>query len=171
MNSFLILTLLIGTKEKYMFGNNKKKEVISATTSITSSSASHALNSLVHGTRIEGNIQSDNDIRVDGAIKGTLTSSAKVIIGPSGLIEGEIFARNAVIEGRFEGILNIEEVLHIKEKARVIGEIKAAKLIVQPGAVINGSFDMSSDISTMEAPKALLNGKATPELVESTTEA
>lgn len=155
-----------------MFGNNnKKKEIINSPTNIPTSSASHSLNSLVHGTRIEGDIQSDNDIRVDGAIKGNLRSSAKVIIGPSGLIEGKIFARNAVIEGRFEGTLNIEEVLHIKEKARVVGEIKAAKLIVQPGAVINGSFDMSSDVSTLNESKALPNGKATPQLVESTTTA
>ncbi|MEM9846678.1 MAG: polymer-forming cytoskeletal protein [Bacteroidota bacterium] len=112
------------------------------TSSSASSTSSHALNSLVHGTKVEGVIESDNDIRVDGAIKGTLKCKAKVIIGPKGLIEGEIHAQNAVIEGRFEGILAIAEVLHIKEQARVTGEISAAKLVVQPGAVINGSFDM-----------------------------
>ena len=128
-----------------MFGSNtsKKKELMKTTPSSgTTSSSSHALNSLVHGTRVEGVIESDNDIRVDGAIKGTLKCKAKVIIGPKGLIEGEINAQNAVIEGRFEGVLTIAEVLHIKEQARVTGEISAAKLVVQPGAVINGSFDM-----------------------------
>ncbi|MEM9886402.1 MAG: polymer-forming cytoskeletal protein [Bacteroidota bacterium] len=113
--------------------------------SSTTSSASHALNSLVQGTKVEGNIESDNDIRVDGAIKGTLKCKAKVIIGPKGLIEGEIYAQNAVVEGRFEGTLMITEVLHIKEQARVTGEISASKLVVQPGAVINGSFDMGGE--------------------------
>jgi len=129
-----------------MFGNNnssKKKEIIQTGSSTTTSfSSSHALNSLVHGTKVEGTIESSNDIRVDGAIKGTLKCKAKVIIGPTGLIEGEIHAQNAVIEGRFEGALMIAEVLQIKEQARVTGEISAAKLVVQPGAVINGSFDM-----------------------------
>lgn len=129
-----------------MFNNsNKKKDVTaSVNSSSASSSSSHALNSLVHGTRVEGTISSDSDIRIDGAVKGKLTCKAKVIIGPSGLIEGEIYCENAVIEGRFEGILNVVDVLHIKEKARVSGEIKSAKLIVQPGAVVNGSFDMGN---------------------------
>ncbi|NJL74160.1 MAG: polymer-forming cytoskeletal protein [Saprospiraceae bacterium] len=67
-----------------MFNNSNKKKDI--TTSVNSSSASysssHALNSLVHGTRVEGTISSDSDIRIDGAIKGKLTCKAKVIIGP-----------------------------------------------------------------------------------------
>lgn len=111
----------------------------------TSPTSSNGLNSLVNGTKIEGTIVSESDIRVDGAIKGTLSCKAKVIIGPRGLIEGEIYAQNAMIEGRFEGILRIEEVLHIKENARVTGEISASKLVVQPGAIINGSFDMGGN--------------------------
>lgn len=131
-----------------MFGNNnasKKKEVMKTSSTSTSPASSNGLNSLVNGTKIEGTIVSESDIRIDGAIKGTLSCKAKVIIGPRGLIEGEIYAQNAMIEGRFEGILKIEEVLHIKENARVTGEISASKLVVQPGAIINGSFDMGGN--------------------------
>ncbi len=158
-----------------MFGNtNKKKEIVTATVSSSanpSNGGSNSLNSLVYGTQIEGNIHSESDIRIDGAIKGNLTCNAKVIIGPSGLIEGEIFCKNALIEGRFEGILNIEEVLHIKEKARVVGEIKASKLIVQPGAVINGSFDMSPDTSILNGGNGTTSTKETLKYIESATEA
>lgn len=127
-----------------MFGSsNKKKETAKPAAILPSAGpSSHALNSLVNGTQIEGTINASNDIRIDGAIKGKLNCKAKVIIGPSGIIEGEIHCQNAVIEGRFEGTLRVADVLYINEKARVSGEIHANKLKVQPGAVINGSFDM-----------------------------
>lgn len=137
-----------------MFGSNKKKETSAPLAALPPSGSSHALNSLVHGTRVEGTISSENDIRIDGAIKGQLTCKAKVIIGPTGLIEGEIDCNSAVIEGRFEGTLRIADVLTIKEKARVTGEIHANKLIVQPGAVINGSFDMGK-METLDDEKQL----------------
>jgi cytoskeletal protein CcmA (bactofilin family) len=151
-----------------MFGNNnnsKKKELMK--TGGSSSMPSSGLNSLVNGTKVEGNISSDSDIRVDGAIKGTLHCKAKVIIGPTGVVEGEIYAENAMIEGRFEGILQINEVLHITEQARVTGEICATKLVVQPGAVINGSFDMSGNKAKAKSNGALKAGTESKKVVSS----
>ena len=106
-------------------------------------STSHSLNSLVQGTTVEGTVKSESDIRVDGTIKGNLHCKSKVIIGPTGKVEGEVRCENAVVEGQFEGTLLVEAALHVKETAKVTGEIAAGKLIVQPGATINGSFDMS----------------------------
>ena len=70
-----------------MFGMNKKTEESKATNALTNP---NALNSLVKGTVLEGTISSENDIRIDGIIKGTLTCKAKVIIGPTGFIDGEV---------------------------------------------------------------------------------
>lgn len=125
-----------------MFGSNKKKET-AKTNTIMPSSASHSLNSLVEGTNVEGTIQSQSDIRVDGTIKGTLTCSAKVIIGPNGFIDGEIKCKNAVIEGRFQGNLKVQELLNIRETASVSGEVSYGKLNVQSGAVVSGSYRVS----------------------------
>lgn len=125
-----------------MFGSsNKNKEANnSKSNNIMPSSTGHSLNSLVKGTSVEGTIKSQSDIRVDGTIKGNLNCEAKVIIGPSGFIDGEIKCKNAVIEGRFEGILSVAELLHIRESANVRGEVTYGKLVVQSGAVINGSW-------------------------------
>ena len=68
-----------------------------------SPSGGHSLNSIVEGTNIEGTVNANSDIRVDGAIKGKLFCDAKVIIGPTGKVDGEIRCENAVIEGKFEG--------------------------------------------------------------------
>ena len=126
-----------------MFGSSNKKKETTKTSTIMPSSATHSLNSLVEGTNVEGTIQSQSDIRVDGTIRGTLTCSAKVIIGPNGFIDGEIKCRNAVVEGKFQGNLKVQELLNIRETAVVSGEVSYGKLIVQSGAVINGSYKVS----------------------------
>ncbi len=125
-----------------MFGNNKSKD--NSNNRNTSSAPSNALNSLVQGTVVEGDINSESDIRIDGVIKGTLTSSAKVIIGPTGLVQGEITCRNAMVEGRFEGKISVSELLNVRETAEMSGEIHTNKLVVQSGAIFNVTCSMGN---------------------------
>ena len=127
-----------------MFGNNKNKDA-AKTGSIIPSAASHSLNSLVQGTVVEGKVKASTDIRIDGTIKGDLVCDSKVIIGPSGTIEGTVKCQNAVIEGSFNGILIVSELLNIRETAKVVGEVSYGKLIVQSGAVISGSYKVVGD--------------------------
>lgn len=120
-----------------MFGSSKKQEESKKIPSPTSPGTSNGLNTLVRGTTVEGTLQCENDIRVEGAIKGKLRCSAKLIIGPSGSIEGEVRCQNAVIEGTFKGILRVTESLNIRETATIDGDIFTNKLIVQSGAKFN----------------------------------
>jgi cytoskeletal protein CcmA (bactofilin family) len=112
------------------------------------------LNSLVKGTKVEGSISSDNDIRIDGTIVGTLNCKAKVIIGPTGVIEGDIKCENAVIEGRFEGNINVAQLLTVKETAEVHGDVNTNKLLVQSGAVFNVTCRMGANRSKAGSPSA-----------------
>jgi len=123
-----------------MFGLNKKTEETKSTNTFTNP---NALNSLVKGTVLEGTISSENDIRIDGIIKGILTCKAKVIIGPTGFIDGEVRCENAIIEGKFEGNLKVNDLLHVKETANVNGDIKTNKLVVQSGAIFNVVCNMN----------------------------
>lgn len=126
-----------------MFGSKKKETV--ATNNVAPTSASNSLNSLVKGTKVEGTISSENDIRIDGTIIGTLTCKAKVIIGPSGVIEGDVKCENAVIEGRFEGNIQVNQLLTVKETAEVHGDVKTNKLLVQSGATFNVTCRMGAN--------------------------
>ncbi len=125
-----------------MFSSNKKEVSKSKSSSIMPSAATHSLNSLVQGTVVEGSVKSESDIRVDGTIKGKLFCDAKVIIGPTGYVEGEIKCKNAVIEGRFNGMLQVSELLNVRESATVEGEVSTNKLIVQSGATFNVNCNM-----------------------------
>ena len=85
-----------------MFSSKNKTEEKSNTSAIPSP---NAFNTLAVGTVIDGNVSSASDIRVDGSIFGNLTCDSKVIIGPSGIIEGDVSCASAHIEGQ---ALNID---------------------------------------------------------------
>lgn len=125
-----------------MFGNKPGKD--NGKTSVMPSPTSHALNSLVQGTEVQGDIRSKSDIRIDGSLKGSLQCDAKLIIGTTGKVEGSVTCKNAVIEGKFEGELRVFELLTMKETANVQGNISYGKLVVQPGAVLVGDVRMGS---------------------------
>lgn len=116
---------------------SSKNEQKSKTNGLIASASSSSSNSLIQGTNIEGNVQAEKDIRIDGSLKGTLTCKGKLIIGPTGFISGDVQCENAVIEGRFEGIMLVTDVLHVKETAKVEGDVTTQKLVVQPGSIFN----------------------------------
>jgi cytoskeletal protein CcmA (bactofilin family) len=129
-----------------MFGSKKTTDDKSNNASkMALPSGENTLNSLVRGTVIEGNIVAENDIRVDGVIRGTLRCNAKVIIGPSGLIDGEVKCESAMIEGKFYGKLRVNDLLSVKESAEVVGDVSTGKLMIASGAVFNVTCDMKSN--------------------------
>jgi len=122
-----------------MFG---KKENLNNNQEAHTPNSSNLINSLVAGTNIEGTIFASSDIRIDGTINGSLHCSGKVIIGQEGKIIGDIQCENAVIEGSFDGTLNVSSTLNVKETASIKGDINTNKLLVQNGAVFNVSCNM-----------------------------
>lgn len=125
-----------------MFGGNETKD--NRKSSVSTSGGVQSNNSLVNGTRIEGAIFTESDIRIDGTVVGTIQSKGKVIIGASGEIEGDIECVNAVIEGRFKGNLVVGELLQVNASAVVEGDVSTAKLIVHAGSTFNVTCKMGA---------------------------
>lgn len=123
-----------------MFGSNKEKTTAKRSVSTAGNTLSH--NSLVAGTIVKGDVSSDSDIRIDGEIYGTLSCRAKVVIGPQGLVEGKIICKSARIEGRLEGDIRAEELLDLRKTARINGDITSTKLVIEDGALFNGTCQM-----------------------------
>lgn len=146
-----------------MFGNKSTKEELQRNAPGGPVSQG-ALNSLVIGTVVEGTVQAESDIRIDGYLKGTLVCKGKVIIGPKGSIEGEIKAQNAMIEGRFKGTVHIEDLLQVKETAIVEGEINTDKLAVSPGAKFNVTSRMQA--AHKSSPAANVNPVIKPDTIK-----
>lgn len=105
-------------------------------------SGSAGINSLGFGAKIIGDLSASSDIRLDGELEGNLHCNGKLILGPKGVIKGEIDCQNAVIEGSINGTLRVKELLHVKESAKIEGQIMTAKLMVQAGAMFNVKCEM-----------------------------
>ena len=111
-------------------------------------------NRIVEGTVIRGNIISQTDFRMDGELIGNFESNAKIVIGPAGIIVGELICKNADIEGKFEGSIQVAELLSVKANANINGEVTTSKLSVEPGAEFTASCTMTNTIKNLPAHEA-----------------
>ena len=101
-------------------------------------------NRIVEGTTIKGDIISQADFRLDGNLIGNFQSGGKIVIGPAGSVVGDIVCKNADIEGKFEGKIEVAELLSIKSKASIQGAVSVGKLSVEPGANFSASCSMNN---------------------------
>lgn len=104
------------------------------------------INSIMEGTSIVGEVTSDSNIRIDGRIKGTVTAKGRVIVGQSGVIEGEVVCQSADVEGTVLGRVNCQDLLSLKATAKLQGDINTKKLAIEPGAVFTGNCSMAGGV-------------------------
>jgi cytoskeletal protein CcmA (bactofilin family) len=117
------------------------------------------LNFIGEGTVLEGKIETKGSLRIDGKVKGAIRTADTLTIGMSGRVEGEIFARNAVVGGRIEGNISVEDKLVLEAKSVLIGNLKAKKLVIDEGAVFQGKSDMDAKREGNASPAAPMNEK------------
>jgi cytoskeletal protein CcmA (bactofilin family) len=98
------------------------------------------------GTVINGDIESEGDIRIDGFLNGNLSARSKIFIGPEGGVEGDIHAVQADVLGKVTGQIRIKELLQLLGKCEVQGDIFAGKLQIEPTANFNGCCHMGANI-------------------------
>lgn len=101
------------------------------------------------GTTLKGDISSNGDLRIDGTIIGNIQSSAKIIIGASGVVEGDINGNQADIVGKVSGNIRAKELLQLRGESVVTGNLYAGKLQVEPSATFNGQCHMGANIVDM----------------------
>jgi cytoskeletal protein CcmA (bactofilin family) len=97
------------------------------------------------GTTIKGDISSNSDLRIDGAINGNIHSSAKIVIGANGVVEGDIFGTQADIVGKVSGNIRTKELLQLRGESVVVGNLYAGKLQIEPTATFNGQCHMGTN--------------------------
>lgn len=102
-------------------------------------------NRIVEGTRIKGNIYSVADFRLDGELTGNFQCEGKIVIGPAGIVVGDIDCKSADIEGRFSGKIQVVELLNVKATAAIYGEVSVGKLSVEPGADFSATCTMKTN--------------------------
>lgn len=116
----------------------------SKSNSIEKESSTGIVTIVATGTEIRGNIESKGDIRVDGTLIGNLSTSSKVLVGPSGKITGDVAAQQADVLGHINGTLKVSDLLYLKDNCQVNGNIYAGQLQVDATAAFNGECHMGT---------------------------
>lgn len=103
-----------------------------------------AVSLIGEGSRYHGELHSPSDIRVEGEFNGLLHAAGEVAIGERGSVHSsDLRARELVVAGRLEGSVQAEGCVRITPTGRVTGTVRAASLIIEPGAVFQGTSVMS----------------------------
>lgn len=116
-----------------MFNNTKK---------MSEKELSNASNIIGKGTQLDGNVTTTGNLRVEGTVKGSINTKAKVVLGSTSIVEGDILAQNAEVSGEVQGTIRVSGLLTLKPTAVVGGDIITGKLVFEEGAKFNGKCNM-----------------------------
>jgi len=103
-----------------------------------------SINLLGAGTIVKGEIRLNGDFRIDGTFIGSIHCKGKVVVGPTGNIEGEINCQNADFSGEIKATVKVAELITLKESAKFTGDITTNKLAIEPGARFSGNCVMEN---------------------------
>lgn len=104
-----------------------------------------------HGTTLTGETEFHAMLRVDGHLIGTVSSEAgTLIIGTNGQVDANVSVAAAMVNGAVNGDIIAREKLQLGRTARVMGNIQSPRLIVEEGAILEGSCSMLKARETQE---------------------
>lgn len=112
-----------------------------------------AVTMIAKGTTVNGDIESESDMRIDGNIIGHVYCKARVVLGESGIVQGDLHATNADVFGTVNGNVAAKDMLCLKSKSTINGNIQTARLQIEPNAVFNGQCKMTGTGSITQAEK------------------
>ena len=114
------------------------------------------------GTVIKGEINSPNDIRIDGVFEGKIFSKGRVVVGEKAEIKGDIVCDNVDFWGKMTGSLFVRDTLTLKDTCSVNGDLHVQRLVVELGAHFDGTCKMlkEGEFEHVAKPAALEEGEA-----------
>ena len=105
--------------------------------------------------KVIGQIFSREDLYVDGDVEGTIEAlEHKLTIGPNGTVQAAVKAREVVVLGAIKGNVDATDKIEIRKDAKLTGDIRTARIIIEDGAYFKGSIDIVKPEPVKGAPKA-----------------
>jgi cytoskeletal protein CcmA (bactofilin family) len=112
-------------------------------------------------TRVRGRITGEVDLDVQGFVDGEIAVGGDVTIDTQGMVGGGVRGRRLVIRGAVKGDLHGEEAIALEDGARVVGDVRAPRVAIAPGALVRG-FVETGEGSGAEARTARAQPAARP---------
>jgi cytoskeletal protein CcmA (bactofilin family) len=94
------------------------------------------------GLIVEGEFTTDEEVVIEGTVRGTLTTAESLSIGGDGVVEADLRADSVVLAGQVTGNVTANSRVDIQAGGRLIGDVKAGRLTIADGASFRGNVDM-----------------------------
>lgn len=107
-------------------------------------------NILSKDVEIKGNIRFTNELIIDGKIEGEIHSDGVLTVGENADIRGEVKTKSVTVLGKVVGNITVSERAELKARAHLVGDLKAARLVIEEGATFVGK----SEVTTQKAAAA-----------------
>ena len=111
---------------------------------------------ITSNTIIKGEFSSHSDIRVDGAVDGTIYSDSRIVVGEKAALSGNVICNNLDFWGKIVGDVYVKDELSLKSTACIEGNLYVCKLNVELGAKLLGSCQMISETQFEEYKKKIV---------------
>ncbi len=119
-----------------MFGSKKQPAVQASSQPVDTLISSQCV--------IEGDVCTQNSIKIDGQVQGSVRAEGKVVLGEKGLVKGDVHCVDLSVYGRLEGNVHVKRV-QLKPSAIILGNIETEVLEVEPGACYQGNVVMKEE--------------------------
>jgi cytoskeletal protein CcmA (bactofilin family) len=120
-----------------------KKESIPVSSNVSRFEPASSANSIGKSVKVKGDIHSKEDLFIDGMVEGTVDlSENKLTIGPHGTLQATIKAREILVLGTIQGNVEALDRLEIRKDAKLLGDIRTARIVIEDGAYFKGSIDI-----------------------------
>jgi cytoskeletal protein CcmA (bactofilin family) len=93
---------------------------------------------------VKGQIFAREDLTIDGEVEGTVECHEhRLTIGPNARVQASLKAREIIIQGSIQGNVDATDKIDIKKEAKLVGDIKTSRIVIEDGAYFKGSIDIS----------------------------
>ena len=112
---------------------------------------------------VKGQIVAREDLTIDGEVEGTVECHEhRLTIGPNARVQSNLKAREIVIHGSIQGNVEAADKIDIKKEAKLVGDIKTSRIVIEDGAYFKGSIDISKTAPVKSPPQSQPQTQAQP---------
>jgi len=102
---------------------------------------------------VNGRLDGDEDLTVRGRVEGAINLTKTLTIEPSGIVKADVSVRNVIISGVVVGNVTASESVELTQEGRMVGDIRAPRVIIVDGASFRGRVDMGDLEASRTAPE------------------
>ena len=117
---------------------------------------------------VKGELSGGEDLYVEGQVEGTIElREYSLTIGPNGRVHANVTAKNVILFGSLQGNLLAVDRVEIRKSGSMVGDVVAARVMIEDGASIKGSVDIQKPTEAPRTPEIKKADKPAPAAAKS----